>query len=147
MVRKGFTLLELLIVISIIGILVAVATASYSSSQSKARNSRRMSDMKSVQNAAEQYFADNNSSYPDLSSTFGVTYLPGGFPVEPKPLPYAAYNYAAGPSGCDNVTELCTTYSACAQTEGAIGNADSSTGLNYGGTPTSKTYYCVTNLQ
>jgi len=136
MVKKGFTLLELLIVISIIGILVAVATASYSSSQKKARNSRRMSDMKSVQNAAEQYYADNDSVYPP-SSVFGVTYLPAGWPSDPKP----SYTYTYTPSAVVPVT----SYTACAQMEGAVGNATSPAGVGY--PTTGGAYYCVKNLQ
>jgi prepilin-type N-terminal cleavage/methylation domain-containing protein len=131
MVKKGFTLLELLIVISIIGILVTVATASYSSSQKKARNSRRMSDMKSIQNAAEQYYSDNAATYP-ATTTFGVTYLPSGWPNDPKP---ASYTYTYSTTG--------STFVACATMEGAVGNASDTSG-----TPVvNGAYYCVKNLQ
>lgn len=138
MVKKGFTLLELLIVISIIGILVTVATASYSSSQKKARNSRRMSDMKSVQNAAEQYYADNNAAYPPDTS-FGDEYLPSGWPNDPKSS--FTYEYTPSPAAPASAT----SYIACAQMEGANGNATSATGTDY--PTTGGTYYCVKNLQ
>jgi prepilin-type N-terminal cleavage/methylation domain-containing protein len=132
MVKKGFTLLELLIVISIIGILITIATASYSSSQKKARNSRRMSDMKSVQNAAEQYYSDNNAAYPTASTTFGVTYLPAGWPSDPKP---ASYTYTYSTTG--------STYVACAQMEGAVGNSSDTSGTY----AANGAYYCAKNLQ
>jgi len=57
--RQGFTLLELLIVIAIIGILISIGVVSYGAAQKKSRDSRRMSDLKAVQAAFEQYSADN----------------------------------------------------------------------------------------
>jgi prepilin-type N-terminal cleavage/methylation domain-containing protein len=134
MVKKGFTLLELLIVISIIGILVTVAAASYSSAQKKARNSRRMSDMQAIQNAAEQYYSDNVSQYP-ANETFGTTYLPAGWPSDPKP---STYVYTYTPGGTPP-----TTYVACAQMEGAVGNSSDTSGT----VATNGAYYCVRNLQ
>ncbi len=50
----GFTLLELLVVISIIGILVAIGAASFSVAQRQGRDAKRRGDMKAVQNAMEQ---------------------------------------------------------------------------------------------
>jgi prepilin-type N-terminal cleavage/methylation domain-containing protein len=138
MVKKGFTLLELLIVISIIGILVAVATASYSSSQKKARNSRRMTDMKNVQTAAEQYYSDHDSTYP-ATPTFGTEYLPAGWPDDPKPGKDYSYNPTADVSG--NMT----SYFACAEMEGAIGNANDSLGAGY--PAPNGSHFCVKNLQ
>lgn len=57
----GFTLIELLIVISIIGVLAAVGFVSYSSAQSKARDSRRKQDLKSIATALELYYGVNRS--------------------------------------------------------------------------------------
>jgi type II secretion system protein G len=133
----GFTLLELLIVISIIGILVTVATASYSSSQQKARNSRRMSDVKNIQNALEQYYSDNDATYPAESggqASLSTTYMPAGWPSDPKPG--RVYEYTT------NATF--DSYFACAQMEGSNGNATSDDGSGY---PNGTGYYCVKNLQ
>lgn len=62
--RKGFTLIELLIVIAIIGLLATLAIISLTTAQRKARDTKRIADMKSIQTAVELYFSDN-SSYPD----------------------------------------------------------------------------------
>ena len=51
--KKGFTLFELLISISIVGILTALAVVSYSGSQLRARNQRRVEDLNMIQKAAE----------------------------------------------------------------------------------------------
>lgn len=59
--RKGFTLVELLVVISIIGILIAVVFGSFSQSQAQARDNARMTDLKNLQLAIERFRADTGS--------------------------------------------------------------------------------------
>lgn len=65
--KKGFTLIELLVVISIIGLLSSVVLASLNVARSKARDARRLSDIRQVQNALELY-RSNNNTYPDSGS-------------------------------------------------------------------------------
>lgn len=59
----GFTLIELLIVIAIIGLLSSVVSASVNSARVKARDARRISDLKQIRLALEFYFNDHNR-YP-----------------------------------------------------------------------------------
>ncbi len=61
--KKGFTLVELLVVIAIIGLLSTLAVVSLGSARSKARDARRISDIKQVQSALELYFSDAGA-YP-----------------------------------------------------------------------------------
>ncbi len=61
--RRGFTLIELLVVIVIIGILATLATVTLSSARAKARDARRVSDVKQIQTALELYYNDV-TSYP-----------------------------------------------------------------------------------
>ncbi|MFH1790275.1 MAG: prepilin-type N-terminal cleavage/methylation domain-containing protein [bacterium] len=70
--KKGFTLIELLVVIAIIGLLSTLAVVALSSARTKARDSKRLSDLKQVQTALELYFTDNNG-YPTASVTLGAT--------------------------------------------------------------------------
>jgi prepilin-type N-terminal cleavage/methylation domain-containing protein len=142
--KSGFTLLELLVVIAVASILVSIASASYTTAQKKARDARRMGDMKAVQNAAEQFYADN-IKYPTLSSTFGVKYLRAGFPVDPQTT-NTQYVYTASPAGCNNLPAgtNCTGYTVCADIEGTNGNATSIGGANFG---TTGGFYCAKNLQ
>ncbi|MBI5620691.1 prepilin-type N-terminal cleavage/methylation domain-containing protein [Candidatus Gottesmanbacteria bacterium] len=61
--KKGFTLMELLVVMAILGILITVGLTSYKSVQMKSRDSRRKSDMRQISSALELYFNDKGR-YP-----------------------------------------------------------------------------------
>ncbi len=61
--QQGFTLLELLIVIAIIGILAGVISVSVSSARVKARDAKRMGDIRQTITALEQYYI-KNGTYP-----------------------------------------------------------------------------------
>lgn len=69
--KKGFTLIELLVVIAIIGLLSTLAVVALGSAREKARDSKRLSDLKQIQTALELYYTDNNA-YPTTSAS-GVT--------------------------------------------------------------------------
>ncbi|MEK7158398.1 MAG: type II secretion system protein [Patescibacteria group bacterium] len=56
---KGFTLIELLVVIAIIGLLSTLSIVSLSSARSKARDAKRVSDMRQIGTVMEVYASDN----------------------------------------------------------------------------------------
>lgn len=60
--KRGFTLIELLVVISIIGLLSSVVLASLNSARKKARDARRIADVKQIQLALELFY-DKNGRY------------------------------------------------------------------------------------
>jgi general secretion pathway protein G len=62
--NKGFTLLEILVVIVLLGILATIVLGSYISSLERSRDSRRKQDLAQVSHALELYYSENNS-YPD----------------------------------------------------------------------------------
>lgn len=66
-ISKGFTLLEMLVVIGIVSILVSLGIASYSTAQKKARDARRKSDLVSMQKVLEQCYAVSNYAYPTIN--------------------------------------------------------------------------------
>lgn len=65
--KKGFTLIELLVVIAIIGLLSTLAVIALGSARTKARDAKRLSDVKQVQTALELYYTDNGT-YPTAAS-------------------------------------------------------------------------------
>jgi type II secretion system protein G len=68
MKRKGFTLIELLVVIAIIGLLSTLAVVALGSARERARDSKRVSDLRQIQTALELYYTENDS-YPIASSS------------------------------------------------------------------------------
>ncbi len=78
--KKGFTLIEVLIVVSIVGLLASVVLVGLGGFRARGRDARRVADLKSLQNGLELYYARNNS-YPDtldalLTASIGVTKIP-----------------------------------------------------------------------
>lgn len=63
---RGFTLIELLVVIAIISLLASIVLASLNSARQKARNARRVADLKQISTALELYF-DSSNAYPNSS--------------------------------------------------------------------------------
>lgn len=66
--NKGFTIVELLIVIVVIAILAAISIVAYNGIQSRARDNTRLSDIKAIQKALELYKVDNGT-YPQTDIT------------------------------------------------------------------------------
>lgn len=71
-IKKGFTLLEMLVVIGIIAILVSLGFASYSTVQKKARDAKRQGDLKAAQQTMEQCYSVNSFQYPIISGSPGT---------------------------------------------------------------------------
>lgn len=135
--KKGFTLIELLVVIAIIGLLSTLAVVALSSARQKARDSKRLSDLKQIQTALELYYTDNNA-YPveavavTLGSATddcldedgivaacdagGTTYM-GLIPADPQ-TGTTDYAYTAASPG--------STYSITATLEGTVGSLSGS---------------------
>lgn len=64
--QHGFTLIELLVVIAVIGILASVIMVSLNSARAKARDAKRMADLKAVSTALYFYY-DTYGTYPRIS--------------------------------------------------------------------------------
>lgn len=133
--QDGFTIVELLIFIIIIGILAGLIVTSFSSFKQKDRNQSRQKDVKALQVAVEGYYAQNGK-YPTLNElndsawrTKNVKALeaddfqdPEGADSKLTAKPGArAYSYevtADDGAACDNSTKDCTKYTLTATLEG-----------------------------
>lgn len=69
--NNGFTIVELLVVIVVIGILAAITIVSYTGITSKANSSSDKQDASSVLSSALAYYVDNNSTFPTTLTTAG----------------------------------------------------------------------------
>jgi type IV pilus assembly protein PilA len=82
----GFTLVELLVVVVIIGVLVAIAVPMYLNYRKGAANKSAESDVRAAVSAAEQFYTENGNKYPDDVKSTGpgekITFtLASGTPI------------------------------------------------------------------
>lgn len=68
---RGFTMIELLVVVVIIGVLVAIAVPVYLNYRKGAANKSAQSDVRGAITAVEQYYTDNGNQYPDSVTATG----------------------------------------------------------------------------
>ena len=85
----GFTIIELLVVISVIAIILGVVIPRFKGMQDEANKAKAKSETKTIQTALESWFINSTpNAYPSSSSTVCASYL-----VEAGPLIVAAPLY------------------------------------------------------
>ena len=75
-ISSGFTLVEMLVVIAIVGILLAISLVSYAGSRKMARDSKRKADIESVRSALEVFRTDCHT-YPSTLTFDGTAQILG----------------------------------------------------------------------
>jgi len=119
--EKGFTLIELMIVVVIIGVLAAIAIPNFIAMQDRAKEGSTKANMHAFQTAAEDYGVQNNGNYAVNASDVAaiLPYLGATFNNPFTQLTTNSWedrsSYAADPSS----------------TPGVVSYADSSNGYSY----------------
>lgn len=123
--QKGFSLVELLVVISIIGLVTGIGASFVASIQRNTRDSQREADLRVLQSALQQYYADQNKYPGDLNGSSlkspdnSKTYL-NQIPKDPNGAAYY-YRPVVGISrpgdNCSATVGTCHYYFLCAKME------------------------------
>lgn len=85
--QSGFTLIELMIVVAIIGILAAIAIPQFSSYRAKAFNATALQDLRSIMTAEEAEFA-GTQAYVTVSAGLGPAWIFGNTKFVSKGIGY-----------------------------------------------------------
>jgi prepilin-type N-terminal cleavage/methylation domain-containing protein len=107
--RRGFTIIELLVVVVIVGLLATIAVPKFASTKDKSKMASVRSDLRNVLTAQEAYFADNNAF-----GTLNQIQATGSFLLSPGNT--GSVNVASGNSGYTAViqnTTIQTGFTQC----------------------------------
>ena len=129
--QSGFTIIELLIVVVVIGILATLVIVTYSGIQMKNRDTKRKNDVEAIGMQLEVYNA-TTGSYPALHElqdsswatanlkNFNSSHLvaPGSkFDSISNIISTKTYQYVPGPEGCTTSKRNCSTFTLTAKLE------------------------------
>lgn len=90
---KGFSLIELMVVVVILAILVSVGISFFSNAQKAARDAKRKSDIDAIAFAYEDTYNPVSAAYSSISS--GAKFVTGALPSAPSGSP--SYSFVDGP--------------------------------------------------
>lgn len=99
-IKKGFTLIEFMVAMSLVAILSGIAMSNFMGTQKRGRDVRRQSDLNQYRVALENYASVNNGTYPTTSGitnlNTSLTSYMTGFPTDPQGN---SYTYFVDPTG------------------------------------------------
>lgn len=131
--NSGFTLVELLVVITIIAILAVIGITAFAGAQKTARDGRRRSDIDSIAKAMETRYDSVAGTYPALAASF---FASNAIPTDPS----TSTAYTAP------LTNSNKGFYTCATLENLNGNSSASSPPSYSVSATNA-YYCVSSQQ
>lgn len=101
--RKGFTIIELLVVITVIAILVGIALPRFKGMQDEGNIAKAKAELRTLQSAVESYYIHNSNAYPATGAAALQTALAAAVPsiinyvpTDPFSSTGADYGYVLG---------------------------------------------------
>lgn len=119
--KKSFTLIEILVSATIISLLAAVATISYSQLIKQSRDARRKTDLEQIRAALEMFRSSEDDYPPSLSSLTAPTVYIRNIPEDPKPTVYSYYYSRTSSSDYTLGAYLEGASSSCSETISCTG--------------------------